>query len=159
MMKILEKTVSNPILVLAFINGIMMVGRLFAGDVVHKLSITKMLLFSSIFSFLGLLWLSSATGASSFLAAGVFAIGVCYFWPTMLSFVAVKIPDSGALGLSLMGGLGMFSVSIVLWIMGSMMDLDASGADTLYTLSILPVILIVLFGIRALYENKQAKAA
>ena len=156
---LLEKTVSNPILVLAFINGIMMVGRLFAGDVVHKLSITKMLLFSSIFSFLGLLWLSSATGASSFLAAGVFAIGVCYFWPTMLSFVAVKIPDSGALGLSLMGGLGMFSVSIVLWIMGSMMDLDASGADTLYTLSILPVILIVLFGIRALYENKQAKAA
>ena len=156
---LLEKTVSNPILVLAFINGIMMVGRLFAGDVVHKLSITKMLLFSSIFSFLGLLWLSSATGASSFLAAGVFAIGVCYFWPTMLSFVAVKIPDSGALGLSLMGGLGMFSVSIVLWVMGSMMDLDASGADTLYTLSILPVILIVLFGIRALYENKQAKAA
>jgi fucose permease len=155
---LLEKTVSNPILVLAFINGIMMVGRMFAGDVVHKLSITKMLLFSSIFSFLGLLWLSSATGAYSFLAAGVFAIGVCYFWPTMLSFVAEKIPDSGALGLSLMGGLGMFSVSIVLWVMGSMMDMDASGADTLYTLSILPVILIVLFGIRALYENKQSKA-
>ena len=154
---LLEKTVSNPILVLAFINGIMMVGRMFAGDVVHKLSITKMLLFSSIFSFLGLLWLSSATGAYSFLAAGVFAIGVCYFWPTMLSFVAEKIPDSGALGLSLMGGLGMFSVSIVLWVMGSMMDMDASGADTLYTLSILPVILIVLFGIRALYENKQSK--
>ena len=155
---LLEKTVSNPILVLAFINGIMMVGRMFAGDVVHKLSITKMLLFSSIFSFLGLLWLSSATGAYSFLAAGVFAIGVCYFWPTMLSFVAEKIPDSGALGLSLMGGLGMFSVSIVLWVMGSMMDMDASGADTLYTLSILPVILIVLFGIRALYENNQSKA-
>jgi fucose permease len=155
---LLEETVSNPILILAFINGIMMLGRLFAGDVVHKLSITKMLLFSSIFSFLGLLWLSSATGASSFLAAGVFAIGVCYFWPTMLSFVAEKIPDSGALGLSLMGGLGMFSVSIVLWVMGSMMDMDASGADTLYTLSILPVILIVLFGIRALYENKESKA-
>ena len=155
---LLEETVSNPILILAFINGIMMLGRLFAGDVVHKLSITKMLLFSSIFSFLGLLWLSSATGASSFLAAGVFAIGVCYFWPTMLSFVAEKIPDSGALGLSLMGGLGMFSVSIVLWVMGSMMDMDASGADTLYTLSILPVILIVLFGIRALYENNQSKA-
>jgi hypothetical protein len=57
-----------------------------------------------------------------------------------------------------MGGLGMFSVSIVLWVMGSMMDMDASGADTLYTLSILPVILIVLFGIRALYENKESKA-
>lgn len=155
---LLEKTVSSPILVLAFINGIMMVGRMFAGDLVHKLSITKILLFSSVFSFLGLFWLSSATGVSSFLAAGVFAVGVCYFWPTMLSFVAEKIPDSGALGLSLMGGLGMFSVSIVLWVMGSMMDMDTSGADTLYTLSILPVILIVLFGIRVLYENKQSRA-
>ncbi len=37
---LLEETVSNPILVLAFINGIMMVGRLFAGDIVHRLSIT-----------------------------------------------------------------------------------------------------------------------
>ena len=156
---LLEETVSNPILVLAFINGIMMLGRLLAGDVVHRLSITKMLLFSSVFSFLGLLWLSSASGAASFMAATVFAIGVCYFWPTMLSFVAEKIPSSGALGLSLMGGLGMFSVAIVLWAMGLVMDMDASGSDTLYRLSILPLILIVLFGARLLVEMKEAKSA
>ncbi len=156
---LLEETVSNPILVLAFINGIMMLGRLLAGDVVHRLSITKMLLFSSVFSFLGLLWLSSASGAASFMAAAVFAIGVCYFWPTMLSFVAEKIPSSGALGLSLMGGLGMFSVAIVLWAMGLVMDMEASGSDTLYRLSILPLILIVLFGARLLVEMKEAKSA
>jgi len=155
---LLEQTVSNPILVLAFINGIMMVGRLFAGDIVHRLSITKMLLFSAVFSFLGLLWLSTATGMSSFLAAAVFAIGVCYFWPTMLSFVAEKIPSSGALGLSLMGGLGMFSVSIVLWAMGLVMDMDASGSDTLYIMALLPAILIVLFGARLLVEMKSAKS-
>ena len=154
---LLEQTVSNPILVLAFINGIMMVGRLFAGDIVHRLSITKMLLFSAVFSFLGLLWLSTATGMSSFLAAAVFAIGVCYFWPTMLSFVAEKIPSSGALGLSLMGGLGMFSVSIVLWAMGLVMDMDATGSDTLYIMALLPAILIVLFGARLLVEMKLAK--
>ncbi len=154
---LLEETVSNPILVLAFINGIMMVGRLFAGDIVHRLSITKMLLFSAIFSFLGLIWLSSATGATSFLAAAVFAVGVCYFWPTMLSFVAEKIPSSGALGLSLMGGLGMFSVAIVLWAMGFVMDMDTSGSDTLYRMALLPGILIVLFGVRLLVEMRQAK--
>lgn len=155
---LLEETVSNPILILAFINGIMMLGRLFAGDVVHRLSITKMLLFSAVFSFLGLLWLSSATGAASFMAAAVFAIGVCYFWPTMLSFVAEKIPSSGALGLSLMGGLGMFSVAIVLWAMGLVMDMDASGSDTLYRMALLPAILIVLFGVRLVVEMKEAKS-
>jgi len=156
---LLEETVSNPILVLAFINGIMMVGRLFAGDIVHRLSITKMLLFSAIFSCLGLIWLSSATGATSFLAAAVFAVGVCYFWPTMLSFVAEKIPSSGALGLSLLGGLGMFSVAIVLWAMGFVMDMDTSGSDTLYRMALLPGILIVLFGLRLLVEMRQAKTA
>ena len=156
---LLGETVTNPILVLAFINGIMMLGRLFAGDVVHRLSITKMLLFSAVFSFLGLLWLSSATGATSFMAAAVFAIGGCYFWPTMLSFVAEKIPSSGALGLSLMGGLGMFSVAIVLWAMGLVMDMDASGSDTLYRMAILPAILIVLFGARLLVEIRQDKTA
>ncbi|OUW77563.1 MAG: MFS transporter [Flavobacteriaceae bacterium TMED212] len=156
---LLEETVSNPILVLAFINGIMMFGRLFAGDVVHRLSITKMLLFSAVFSFLGLLWLSSASGAVSFMAAAVFAIGVCYFWPTMLSFVAEKIPSSGALGLSLMGGLGMFSVAIVLWAMGLVMDMEASGSDTLFRLAILPAILIILFGARLLVELRQDKVS
>ena len=156
---LLEETVSNPILVLAFINGIMMFGRLFAGDVVHRLSITKMLFFSAIFSFLGLFWLSSASGVASFLAAAVFAIGVCYFWPTMLSFVAEKIPSSGALGLSLMGGLGMFSVAIVLWAMGLVMDMDASGSDTLLRLAILPAILILLFGVRLVVELRQDKVA
>ena len=156
---LLEQTVSNPILVLAFINGIMMLGRLFAGDVIHRLSITKMLLFSAVFSFIGLLWLSSATGVASFMAAAVFAIGVCYFWPTMLSFVAEKIPNSGALGLSLMGGYGMFSVAIVLWAMGLVMDMDASGSDTLYNMAILPGVLIILFGLRLLVELSQKKTA
>ena len=145
---------TSPLLILAFVNGIMALGRLFAGSLVHKLSITKLLLFSAIFSFLGLMWLSVATGAMTFAAAGVFAIGVCYFWPTMLSFVAEKIPESGAVGLSIVGGLGMFSVSIVLPIMGWFMDENATGAETLSMMAILPAILIVAFG--ALHFSKKA---
>ena len=82
----------------------------------------------------------------TFVAAGVFAVGICYFWPTMISFVAEKIPESGALGLSIMGGMGMLSVSIVLPVMGSFMDAQTTGAETLQLMAILPAVLIVAFG-------------
>ncbi|AWW29709.1 MFS transporter [Echinicola strongylocentroti] len=134
----------SGILILVFINGIMAIGRGFAGPVVKRLDTTGMLLFSAVFSCLGLILLSKATGTAVFGAAFVFAVGVTYFWPTMLSFVAERIPESGALGLSIMGGLGMLSVSIVLPIMGSFMD-EASGASTFMYMAILPAILIVIF--------------
>ena len=135
-----------PLLILAFINGLMAVGRLFAGEIVHRINISKMLFFSAVFSFLGLIMLSYTSGAMTFVSAAIFAIGICYFWPTMISFVAEKIPASGAVGLSLMGGAGMFSVSIVLPVMGAFMDADMSGAETLRMMSILPAVLIVAFG-------------
>lgn len=141
---LLSETGVSGILILAFVNGIMAIGRGFAGPVVKKLDTTGMLLFSAIFSCIGLLWLSNTSGAMVFAAAFVFAIGITYFWPTMLSFVAERIPESGALGLSLMGGLGMFSVSIVLPVMGSFMDAD-SGASTLSYVAILPAILTIIF--------------
>ncbi|WP_186755536.1 MFS transporter [Echinicola salinicaeni] len=141
---LLSETGVSGILILAFVNGIMAIGRGFAGPVVKKLDTTGMLLFSAVFSCLGLIWLSNASGVIVFAAAFVFAIGITYFWPTMLSFVAERIPESGALGLSLMGGLGMFSVSIVLPVMGSFMDAD-SGASTLSYVAILPAILTVIF--------------
>ena len=96
----------SALLILAFINGIMAVGRNFAGPIVHKLSTRGLLLFSAIFAFLGLIWLSYAQGYTTFVAAAVFAVGICYFWPTMIGFVSENIPESGALGLSLMGGMG-----------------------------------------------------
>jgi len=40
-------------------------------------------------------------------------VGVCYFWPTMLGFVSERIPRSGALGLGLMGTVGMATVGLV----------------------------------------------
>lgn len=147
----------SGILVLAFINGIMSFGRLFAGPVVHRLNITGMLWFSAIFSCLGLLWLSYAEGGVIWIAAFVFAIGICYFWPTMLSFVAEKIPESGALGLSVMGGLGMLSVSIVLPVMGSFMDAEANNSETLRIMAILPAILIVVFGGLFFYMKKKER--
>ena len=110
------------ILLLVFINGIMALGRSFAGSMVHKLSPEGLLFFSAFFSALGLFLLSYTDGYIAFAAAAVFAIGICYFWPTMLVFVSEYIPESGALGLSLMGGAGMLSVAIILPFMGNIYD-------------------------------------
>jgi hypothetical protein len=49
----------------------------------------------------------------AFASATVFAIGVCYFWPTMLGVTSERVPKSGALGLALMGGMGMLIVGVV----------------------------------------------
>ncbi|MDO7172997.1 MFS transporter [Mariniflexile sp. AS56] len=155
---LLKKSVEAPLLVLAFINGIMALGRLFAGQVVHRLKPSGMLMYSAIFTFIGLWLLTVTSGGMIFLAAAVFAVGVTFFWPTMLGFVAEYLPETGALGLSIMGGAGMFSVSIVLPIMGNLMD-NASSAEALRTMSILPAILIVAFLGLNIYMKKQAKAS
>ena len=146
-----------PLLVLALTNGIMAVGRAFAGPVAHRLSTTGMLLFSAVFSGLGLLLLSAVSGGAIYLAAIVFGIGITFFWPTMLGFVAEKIPQSGALGLSIMGGLGMFSVSIVLPIMGGLMDDNTPGAEVLRLTAILPAILTVLFAGLYFYLKRNGR--
>jgi len=102
------------ILVLAYISGLMAVLRYFAGPVVDRFSPTGLLLISAILSGVGLYWFSFAeTLVVAFLSATVFAVGVCYFWPTMLGVTSERIPRSGALGLSMMGGMGMLAVGLL----------------------------------------------
>ncbi len=114
---------------LAWINGLMAVGRQFAGPVVHRLSPPGVLLASAVLAAIGLFLLSRAnSGMTAFAAATVFALGVCYFWPTMLGFVAERLPKTGALGLSLMGGAGMLAVAFVLPIMGRIYDRNTDTA-------------------------------
>jgi len=111
---VLEAGGMAGILVLVYVNGIMAVMRYWAGPVVHRLSPTGILLASAVISGAGLLWLSFGGSMVSVLAsATVFAIGVCYFWPTMLGFVSERVPRSGALGLGLMGTVGMAVVGLV----------------------------------------------
>jgi MFS family permease len=57
-----------------------------------------------------------------FVGAFVFGIGVCYFWPTMLGFVSENLPKTGAVGMNLMGGAGMFAVSLYMIFMGGYYD-------------------------------------
>lgn len=119
---LLKNVTDNAILILTIETGVMVVGRGLAEPVVHKLSPAGVLLFSAIFSALGLYMLGHTTGNMLFVGALVFGIGVCYFWPTMLGFVAENLPKTGALGLNLMGGAGMFAVSIYMMFMGGYYD-------------------------------------
>ncbi|UCC24352.1 MAG: MFS transporter [Gemmatimonadales bacterium] len=102
------------ILVLVWINGLMAALRYRAGPVVEQLSPTGILVGSAVVAGIGLTWLSyTETVVMTFAAATVFAVGVCYFWPTMLGVVSERVPRSGALGLGLMGAVGMATVGLI----------------------------------------------
>lgn len=160
---LLGSTGVSPILVLVFINGIMAVGRGFAGELVHKLAPQGMLLGSAILATVGLVLLSLVSGPLTFVAAFIFACGICYFWPTMLGFVAENTPKTGAMGLSIMGGLGMLSVSLVLPFMGKIYDGNLqtlgnelqAGAQTLQTLALMPAVLSLAFGALVIGMRKK----
>jgi MFS family permease len=144
----------DPMIILVVVTGIMAVGRFFAGPLIHKLNPSGVLLGSAIFSVIGLYSLSISEGASATLGSAIlFAIGVCYFWPTMLGFVAEYIPKSGALGLSIMGGAGMVATSMVLPIMGRSID-TAGPQTTLRYMTVLPIILVVIFVGLVIYMRK-----
>jgi MFS family permease len=119
---LLMNVTKDPLLILTLTAGVMVIGRGAAGPVVKRFSPQGLLLISAIFAALGLFLLSTMTGYFIFFAAIIFAIGVCYFWPTMLGFISENIPQSGALGLNLMGGAGTFAVSIYTLFMGSHYD-------------------------------------
>ena len=119
---LLKNVTDNAILLLTIETGVMVLGRAFAGPVVHKFSPSGVLLMSSILAALGLYMLGHTTGNMLFVGALVFGIGVCYFWPTMLGFVSENLPKTGAVGMNLMGGAGMFAVSLYMIFMGSYYD-------------------------------------
>jgi hypothetical protein len=102
------------ILVLVWISVVMCVLRLFAGPTVERLSPTGILLGAAVVTGIALWLLAGAQGAAAvFAAATLFAVGVAYFWPTMLGFVSERIPRSGAFGLALMGGVGMLAAGAI----------------------------------------------
>jgi MFS family permease len=113
---------NNALLILTFVATIQTLGRAFAAPIVHRLAPQGVLLISAILSALGIYLLIHLHGNSIFLAAVVFGLGVAFFWPCMIGFVAENLPRTGAVGLNLMGGAGMFAVSVYMIFMGSHYD-------------------------------------
>ena len=169
---ILSKAGASPMLILALVTGLMAVGRYFAGPIIAKINTVGVLLGSAIFALAGLYLMSTMSGSTLYFAAFIYALGICYFWPNMLGFVAESMPETGALGLSIMGGVGMFSSSMFQPIIGGWIDSNkatkvaeglagdaadlAAGQATLSNMMIFPAILIVVFAVLYFTRKKVA---
>ena len=120
---VLFKTVTNnALLILTFVAGVQALGRAFAGPIVHRINAQGVLLISAILSALGIYLMIHLHGTAIFFAAIIFGLGVEFFLPCMIGFVAENLPRTGAVGLNLMGGAGMFAVSVYMMFMGGYYD-------------------------------------
>ncbi|WP_114749261.1 MFS transporter [Pleomorphovibrio marinus] len=172
---VLANSGADAMLILALTTGVMAVGRFFAGPVVKSLGQTGVLLAGSILAAIGIYLFSTVTGPIAYFAAIIFAMGVCYFWPVMVGATAQRVPLSGALGMSVIGGIGMFSTAIFQPIIGSWIDNSmeanraagltgdelelAAGQDTLLSMVSFPGILIVLFTIFFFWQKNVTSTA
>ena len=160
---VLLKSVSNnAILILLITSGVMTFGRGIAAPVVERFSTTGMLLFSAVFTTIGLYMMGTMDGSMLFVSAFVFGIGVTYFWPTMIGFVATYLPSTGAVGMAVIGAAGMFAVSIYMQFMGGFYDelmvglseVEA-GRKVIMTTLYIPVALIAIFAGIHLYIRRK----
>ncbi|WP_375585498.1 sugar MFS transporter [Cyclobacterium xiamenense] len=170
---VLANSGANAMIILALTTGVMAVARFFAGPVVEKLGQTGVLLAGAILATIGIYLFSMVTGGIAYFVAIIFALGVAYFWPVMVGAVAQRVPLSGALGMSIIGGIGMFSTAIWQpiiggWIDSSRAEMQAEGFSgdqlellagqaTLQSMALFPAILIVLFIIFFVWQKNSRR--
>jgi len=79
-----------------------------------KLSPIGLLFVCSVLACIGL---NLASGMNTFgmalVALGIYAVGKTFFWPTMLAVVGDRFPQTGAVAMSIMGGIGMLSAGLI----------------------------------------------
>jgi len=79
-----------------------------------KISPIGLLLICSVLAVVGL---NLASGITTFigavLALTIYAVGKTFFWPTMLAVVGDRFPKTGAIAMSIMGGIGMMSAGLI----------------------------------------------
>jgi MFS family permease len=99
-----------------FTSAIMFSLRFCADFIERRLRISPIgLLF--LCSVLACVGLNLASGITTFtgamLALGVYAVGKTFFWPTMLAVASDRFPRTGAIAISIMGGIGMMSAGLI----------------------------------------------
>jgi len=89
----------------------------FCADFIEKrigLSPVGILLTCAILACVGLNFSSAIAAFGGALGAlAVYAVGKTFFWPTMLAVASDRFPRTGAVAISIMGGLGMMSAGLV----------------------------------------------
>lgn len=92
---------------------IMMVLRFQAGVLTKRFSAPTVLIFSSFFSFAGLMVLSFSGGWVVWLAFILYAVGQTFYWPMILGFASERFPKGGALTLNTVTAIGLVSVGTI----------------------------------------------
>lgn len=79
-----------------------------------KLSPVGLLVVCALIAAVGLVLASGMqTFTVALVALGIYAVGKTFFWPTMLAVVGDRFPQSGAVAMSIMGGIGMLSAGLI----------------------------------------------
>jgi MFS family permease len=79
-----------------------------------KLSPVGLLFVCSALAVIGLQMASTMqTFTMALVALGIYALGKTFFWPTMLAVVSDRFPRTGAVAISIMGGIGMLSAGLI----------------------------------------------
>ena len=176
----LSQTVGMPgILVLVYVSAIMFVMRHFAGFFEHRMSDVGLLCVCTIPAAAGLYLLSIASSPfTALVAATLWAIGVCFMWPTMLAAVAHRYRRGGPWTIGIVGFAGAMAIYYVLPELGKIYDrakLEAAGGEEAFaaltqgpelarvlafaeeksfqTVAVIPVVLFFIFGMLWLMER------
>jgi len=89
----------------------------FCADFIEKklgLSPVGILLTCAVIACVGLNLVSGiSTFAGAMAALAIYALGKTFFWPTMLAVASDRFPRTGAIAISIMGGIGMMSAGLL----------------------------------------------
>ena len=103
--------------ILFVFTSLLMFSLRFCADFIEKnlkLSPIGLLFICSVLAVIGLRMVSGIeTFAGAMIALAVYAIGKTFFWPTMLAVVGDRFPRTGAVAMSIMGGIGMMSAGLL----------------------------------------------
>ena len=103
--------------ILFVFTSLLMFSLRFSADFIEKslkISPIGLLFICSVFGAVGLRMVSGIdTFVGAMVALAVYAIGKTFFWPTMLAVVGDRFPRTGAVAMSIMGGIGMMSAGLL----------------------------------------------
>jgi MFS family permease len=143
--EVMNSSAQAGILVLVWVNGIMYLMRQFLAGVAHRISPVALIAITAVAAAAGLYLFGQARAPfEAFAAAGLFAAGIAFWWPTMLGITSERFPRGGALLLAIIGATGAFSTAIAGPVMGWINE--RYGADHVLSIwAVLPVGLAVIF--------------
>ena len=79
-----------------------------------RISPVGLLFVCSVLAVIGLQLASTMqTFTMALIALGIYAVGKTFFWPTMLAVASDRYPRTGAVAISIMGGIGMLSAGLI----------------------------------------------